>query len=44
MLRYLLRRLVYMVVTLWLIVTFTFVLMKKFAGGPVWRRLAENDR
>lgn len=34
MLRFLLRRLVYMVVTLWLIVTFTFVLMKNLPGDP----------
>ncbi|GAA4857954.1 ABC transporter permease [Paenibacillus vulneris] len=34
MLRYTLRRLVYMVVTLWLIITFTFVLMKNLPGDP----------
>lgn len=34
MLRYTLRRLVYMVITLWLIVTFTFVLMKNLPGDP----------
>ncbi|WP_282941516.1 ABC transporter permease [Paenibacillus sp. RC67] len=34
MLRYTFRRLVYMVVTLWLIVTFTFVLMKNLPGDP----------
>ncbi|CAG7605729.1 Dipeptide transport system permease protein DppB [Paenibacillus solanacearum] len=34
MLRFLLRRLVYMVMTLWLIVTFTFVLMKNLPGDP----------
>lgn len=34
MLRYTLRRLVYMVVTLWLIVSFTFVLMKNLPGDP----------
>ncbi|MCP3771965.1 ABC transporter permease [Paenibacillus sp. MZ04-78.2] len=34
MLRYLLRRLGYMVITLWLVVTFTFVLMKNLPGDP----------
>lgn len=34
MLRYILRRLVYMLITLWLIVTFTFVLMKFLPGDP----------
>jgi oligopeptide transport system permease protein len=34
MLRYILRRLVYMVITLWLIVSFTFVLMKNLPGDP----------
>ncbi|WP_159883918.1 ABC transporter permease [Paenibacillus puerhi] len=34
MLRYLLRRLIYMAITLWLIVTFTFVLMKNLPGDP----------
>lgn len=34
MLRYILRRLIYMVITLWLIVSFTFVLMKNLPGDP----------
>jgi len=34
MLRYIVRRLVYMLITLWLIVTFTFVLMKFLPGDP----------
>ncbi|OXM86063.1 ABC transporter permease [Paenibacillus rigui] len=34
MLRYVLRRLIYMLITLWLIVTFTFVLMKNLPGDP----------
>ncbi|UUZ85544.1 ABC transporter permease [Paenibacillus sp. P26] len=34
MLRYITRRLVYMIITLWLIVTFTFVLMKNLPGDP----------
>ncbi|TVY09611.1 ABC transporter permease [Paenibacillus cremeus] len=34
MLRYFTRRLVYMLITLWLIVTFTFVLMKNLPGDP----------
>ncbi|MDF2963443.1 MAG: oppB2 [Paenibacillus sp.] len=34
MLRYTLRRLLYMVITLWLIVSFTFVLMKNLPGDP----------
>ncbi|MEK3723700.1 ABC transporter permease [Paenibacillus sp. FSL H8-0034] len=34
MLRYACRRLIYMVITLWVIVTFTFVLMKNLPGDP----------
>lgn len=34
MLRYVLRRFIYMIITLWLIVTFTFVLMKNLPGDP----------
>ncbi|NHN31485.1 ABC transporter permease [Paenibacillus agricola] len=34
MLRYIGRRLIYMVITLWVIVTFTFVLMKNLPGDP----------
>ncbi|MFH5182815.1 ABC transporter permease [Paenibacillus sp. TAB 01] len=34
MLRYVLRRFFYMLITLWLIVTFTFVLMKNLPGDP----------
>ncbi|NOU95418.1 ABC transporter permease subunit [Paenibacillus sp. LMG 31456] len=34
MLRYILRRLIYMVITLWVIVSFTFVLMKNLPGDP----------
>lgn len=34
MLKYTLRRFVYMLITLWLIITFTFVLMKNLPGDP----------
>lgn len=34
MLKYTLRRLVYMIITLWLIITVTFVLMKNLPGDP----------
>jgi len=47
MLRYTLRRLVYMVITLWLIVTFTFVLMKNLPGDPFGEdslKLTEEQR
>jgi oligopeptide transport system permease protein len=35
MLKYILRRFVYTLVTIWLIVTFTFVLMKNLPGDPL---------
>jgi oligopeptide transport system permease protein len=35
MLKYILRRFVYTLITLWLIVTFTFVLMKNLPGDPL---------
>ncbi|MDF2926407.1 MAG: hypothetical protein K0R57_5321 [Paenibacillaceae bacterium] len=34
MLKYILRRIVYMIITLWLITTLTFVLMKSLPGDP----------
>lgn len=34
MLRYILRRFVYMIITIWLIVTVTFILMKNLPGDP----------
>ncbi len=34
MLKYASRRLIYMLITLWVIITFTFILMKNLPGDP----------
>ena len=39
MVKFILRRFLYALITLWLIASFTFVLMKNLPGNPLRRRL-----